>query len=286
MQRPESPGAEALLGHYIPVLNAGHICLIDYMGNDAEIVRAARVSYGEQGKKLRSDRGLLRYLMRHDHTSPFEMCEIKLLCKMPIFVARQWIRHRTASVNEVSLRYTGAEGEFYVPSLDMIGRQSKSNKQGREGPQSLCEEDRLDAFTTIFGANNEALNAYNKLADRLGVARELARTVLPANLYTSWVWKIDLHNLFHFLRLRLHPHAQAEIREYAKAIQGIVEAWVPVSWDAFRDYRLASSSFSRQELEVLRAMALRSPPERPQDGLSDREWGELLDKLRADPEAI
>ena len=247
--RSISPGAEHLLNTIYPALDQGFVQPIDYMGNDSDIVQAARVSYGPSAKPLSDDRTLLRYLLRQGHTSPFEMCEVKFRCKMPIFVARQWIRHRTANVNEMSLRYTEAPDEFYMPAPELIAVQSSANKQGRG--QELTPELRQKVLAILANNQAEAYSDYQALAGDLGVARELARTALPVSIYTLWIWKIDLHNLFHFLRLRLHPHAQAEIRVFAEHMAAFVRAWVPQAWEAFTDYRLEAETFSRQERELL-----------------------------------
>lgn len=278
--RPLSPGAEALLGREIRVLDLGFVQPIDYMGNDIDVVQAARVSYGPSTRKVHDDRGLLRYLMRHRHTTPFEMCEAKFRCKMPIFVARQWIRHRTANVNEMSLRYSEAPDEFYVPALEHVTLQSTTNKQGRaetELPVELRERVRQ----MILARNEQCYADYQQLAGELGIARELARTILPVSLYTQWIWKIDLHNLMHFLDLRLDPHAQVEIRVFAEAIAGFVEAWVPLSWEAFRDYRREAVPLSRLEAHALALMlkGTDEPAAVAAAGLSAREQREFADKL-------
>lgn len=248
-ERTCSSGAERLLNTIYPALDLGFVQPIDYMGSDNDIVQAARVSYGPSPKAKHDDRGLLRYLMRHRHTSPFEMCEVKFRCKMPIFVARQWIRHRTANVNEMSLRYTQAPDEFYLPAPTLIAVQSKDNKQGRG--QELDADTAARVLRLLREGQESAYEAYQILADGLGVSRELARAALPVSIYTQWVWKIDLHNLFHFLALRLHPHAQAEIRVFAEAMAEFVKSWVPLAWEAFEDYRLHAETFSRQERQVL-----------------------------------
>ena len=248
-KRTTSPGAERLLFTSYPALDQGYVQPIDYMGNDSDIVQAARVSYGPSAKPVSDDRTLLRYLLRQGHTSPFEMCEVKFRCKMPIFVARQWIRHRTANVNEMSLRYTEAPDEFYMPAPELIAVQSSANKQGRG--EELTPKLKQTVLDILANNQAEAYSAYRALADDLGIARELARTALPVSIYTQWIWKIDLHNLMHFLRLRLHPHAQAEIRIFAEHMASFVEAWVPQAWEAFTDYRLEAETFSRQERELL-----------------------------------
>ena len=249
--RTLAPGAEALLGREVPVLDLGFVQAIDYMGTDEDIVQAARVSYGPSTRKVHDDRGLLRYLMRHRHTTPFEMCEVKFRCKMPIFVARQWIRHRTANVNEMSLRYSEAPDEFYVPALEAVTLQSTTNKQGRDAETALPAEQQAAVIALMRARNDQAYADYQRLAGELGIARELARTVLPVSLYTQWIWKIDLHNLLHFLDLRLDPHAQIEIRVFAEAMAAFVQAWVPLAWEAFTDYRREAVPLSRLEARAL-----------------------------------
>jgi thymidylate synthase (FAD) len=249
--RTHAPGAEALLGQEVRVLDLGFVQAVDYMGTDEDIVQAARVSYGPSTRKVHDDRGLLRYLMRHRHTTPFEMCEVKFRCKMPIFVARQWIRHRTANVNEMSLRYSEAPDEFYVPELEAVTLQSTTNKQGRDNETALPDEQRAQVRELMRARHEQAYADYQQLAGELGIARELARTVLPVSLYTQWVWKIDLHNLLHFLDLRLDPHAQIEIRLFAEAMAAFVRAWVPVAWEAFVDYRREAVPLSRLEARAL-----------------------------------
>jgi thymidylate synthase (FAD) len=278
--RSLAPGAEALLGREVPVLDRGFVQAIDYMGTDEDIVQAARVSYGPSTRKLHDDRGLLRYLMRHRHTTPFEMCEVKFRCKMPIFVARQWIRHRTANVNEMSLRYSEAPDEFYVPGLEAVTLQSTTNKQGRDDaelPAALREQVRA----LLRARQDEVYADYQRLAGELGIARELARTVLPVSLYTQWIWKIDLHNLLHFLDLRLDPHAQLEIRAFAEAMAAFVRAWVPLAWEAFVDYRREALPLSRLEARAIgRMLAGAAEPDAAEDaGLRGRELQEFAAKL-------
>ena len=253
--RPSSPGADSYLGRVLPVHNLGFLQLIDYMGNDSDVVQAARVSYGASPKKVQEDRDLLRYLMRHFHETPFEMCEAKFRCKMPIFVARQWIRTRTASVNEQSLRYTETKDEFYLPTLENISLQSKDNKQGRDFvSDALSTEDRSRIVDLLRRGQEEDYKVYQTLLQDYGLARELARTALPTSLYTQWIWKIDLRNLLHFLDLRLDPHAQFEIWAYAEVMAQIVAAWLPQSWEAFVDYRREAVTFSRPEILALKSL--------------------------------
>ncbi|GGN01760.1 flavin-dependent thymidylate synthase [Thermus composti] len=230
----------------IPVLDKGFVRLVDQMGDDRAIVQAARVSYGEGTKTVREDAALIDYLMRHRHTSPFEMVVFKFHVKAPLFVARQWFRHRTASVNEVSGRYSVLKEEFYEP--ETFRRQAKGNKQASEG--AFHDE---EALALLKGVEEEAYRAYQALLER-GVAREMARMVLPLNLYTEFYWKQDLHNLFHFLKLRLAPEAQWEIRAYAKAIAEILKERVPLAWQAFEEHVLHGATLSRTELRALKGL--------------------------------
>lgn len=257
--RPSVPALDSLLGHSFPVLDHGHIRVIDYMGDEGAILQAARVSYGKGTESVSSDRGLLRYLLRHRHTTPFEMCEIKLHVKLPVFVARQWIRHRTANVNEYSARYSILAREFHVPEVTDLAPQSTSNKQGRAGSYDLAEAAAIQAM--MRESCDQSFNVYDALIysedtdDGIigtNLARETAREVLPMNTYTEWYWKTDLHNLLHFLSLRADPHAQKEIRDYAEVMCKLVSAWVPHVWEAFEDYRLGAHTFSKQEMAVIR----------------------------------
>lgn len=221
-------------GERIDVLDCGFVRPLQTWGSDELIVRAARVSFND----VESDGnrpGLIDYLMRHRHTSPFEMCEIVLHVKLPIFVARQWVRHRTASLNEVSARYVELPTDYYIPALDVICGQAKNNKQGRGEPLAI---ERAHAVQRrMVQASASAFDEYHRLCED-GVAKEIARMVLPMNTYTEWIWKSDLHNLLRFLEQRMHPHAQYEIREYANVIAGIVQGWVPQTWAAFEKHRL------------------------------------------------
>jgi thymidylate synthase (FAD) len=252
LTRPSVKALDDILGVPEGVLDHGFVRVIDYMGDEAAICQAARVSYGDGTKSVSEDRGLLRYLMRRRHSTPFEMCEIKLHVKLPIFVARQWIRHRTANVNEVSARYSILAREFHVPAAGDIAKQSTTNKQGREdGTDDMRPEEVMDIMRR---AMDRSFDDYDELVDEEGyaVARETAREVLPMSTYTEWYWKVDLHNMLHFLSLRADPHAQYEIRVYADAILNIVSQWVPNVYEAFNDYRMGAHTFSRQEMEVLR----------------------------------
>jgi thymidylate synthase (FAD) len=279
-----------MLGEEFKVLDHGFVRVVDYMGSDEAVVQAARTSYGKGTKHRSEDHGLIRYLMRHRHSTPFEMCEIKLHVKLPIFVARQWVRHRTANINEYSARYSILDREFYVPDGEVMGRQSRENKQGRDGNATGVEAD-LQAITEI---STQAYETYERLLNgdasgeqlnlgQEGLARELARIVLPTNYYTQWYWKIDLHNLLHFLALRMDAHAQHEIQEYARTIAGIVEKWVPLTWEAFVDYRLKSVTFSGPEFELLKRLLRGEKCDEPGNGLSEREWREFRAKLDIAP---
>ena len=272
--------ADALLDKEFKVLDHGFVRLIDYMGGDNAIVQAARVSYGEGTKKVSEDRGLIRYLLRHKHTTPFEMVEFKFHVKLPIFVARQWIRHRSANVNEYSGRYSVMREEFFLPSPEHLRYQSTVNKQGRsdkEVPAEVAQQ----IIDYLKDSQSDAYAKYSEMVDD-GLARELARINLPLSLYTEWYWKIDLHNLFHFLRLRMDSHAQREIQEYALVMAEMVKAVCPVAYEAFLDYTVNSTNFSGPELKVLREQLLstsRTVEELAESGLSKREARELIDKL-------
>ena len=254
LNRPCVPALDAVLGKLEPALDHGFVRVIDYMGDEAAIVQAARVSYGAGTKTPSDDKSLIRYLLRHHHTTPFEMCEIKLHMKLPIFVARQWIRHRTANVNEYSARYSVLDREFYVPEIAEIGKQSTANKQGRaDGTDDMRPE---EVREIIRSSANRSFDDYEVMvADEeegdYGVARELARIVTPVSTYTQWYWKVDLHNLLHFLKLRTNPHAQKEIRVFADIVARTVQAWMPNVWEAFEDYVTGAHTFSKQEMEVI-----------------------------------
>ncbi len=273
--RAVSDGIEAQLYNAVPALDHGFVRVIDYMGDDAAIVQAARVSYGKGTKAARDDRGLIRYLMRHWHSTPFEMCEIKLHVKLPIFVARQWIRHRTANVNEYSARYSILDKEVYIPSPEHLAVQSTTNRQGRG--DVLEGEDAQRVLEILKGDADQTYAHYEEMLDEdgLGLARELARMNLTLNAYTQWYWKTDLHNLFHFLRLRADPHAQYEIRVYADAIGELTKAWVPMAWEAFEDYRLTAEQFSGPAMAVLKRMLAGETVTQADSGLSAGEWREL-----------
>ncbi len=289
--RPTVPALEAMLYTAIPVLDHGFVRVIDYMGDDSAIVQAARVSYGRGTKRVQEDAGLIRYLMRHRHSTPFEMCEIKYHVKLPIFVARQWIRHRTANVNEYSARYSILDREFYIPAPEHLAAQSVSNRQGRgdvlggEDAARVLDILRDDAMRT-YDHYAEMLNEDETGAprdpDRPGLARELARMNLTLNTYTQWYWKTDLHNLLHFLSLRADAHAQYEIRVYAEEMLKTVDAWVPLAAQAFRDYRLGAVTLSAQMLAVVQRMLGGEAVAQPDSGLNRREWNELMGVLGRD----
>ncbi|MDX2065130.1 MAG: FAD-dependent thymidylate synthase [Fimbriimonadaceae bacterium] len=240
--------AEALLDSPIPVLDHGFVRLVDYLGGDDRIVQSARVSYGAGTKTVRQDRALIHYLMQHRHTSPFEQVQLTFHTKMPVFVARQWVRHRTARLNEISGRYSVMADEFYVPQPDQVSYQSASNKQGRSGP--LPPDEAAAIIGTLTEAQRRAYAEYEALLSQ-GVARELARVTLPISLYTEWYWQIDLHNLFHFLALRLDPHAQYEIRVYAEAMARCAQAVAPMAYEAFEEHVRGALTFSRTEAAAL-----------------------------------
>ena len=249
--RTHNAELDALLGNPFKVLDKGFIRLIDYMGSDNAVVQAARVSYGKGTKQLNEDRGLIRYLMRHRHTTPFEMCEIKFHIKLPIFVARQWVRHRTANINEYSARYSVLDNEFYVPEPAQLGVQHQHKKQAR-GAQ--LEDDKHDKIISVIEKNSQAsYKDYQWMIDEMGLAREVARASLPVNIYTQWYWKINLHNLLNFISLRKDPHAQYEIRVYAEILADIVEKWVPLTYEAFSDYVLGGAKLSLNGLALVKA---------------------------------
>ena len=282
------PALEDILYEPLPVLDHGFIRVVDYMGDDAAIVQAARVSYGRGTKKSRDDAGLINYLLRNWHTSPFEMCEIKLHVKLPIFVARQWIRHRTANVNEYSARYSILDREFYVPAPEHLASQSTNNRQGRADALSGAEAERV--FRVLREDAERAYEHYeemlNETADgrvldsaRVGLARELARMNLPVSFYTQWYWKTDLHNFMGFIRLRADAHAQYEIRAYADVLADILRRWVPLTYDAFATYRAGGAHLSEKALAVVRQLLAGEQVEQGASGISAREWRELMQLL-------
>lgn len=283
--------AEEILGRYFPVLDHGFVSLVDYMGTDEDIERAARVSYGYGTRKQSLTRGLIRYLRRHKHTTPSEMVELKFHCCMPIFIARQWIRHRTASVNEYSGRYSLVPMLFYTPPAEQLQTQSRKNNQGRSG-QSLEADLRIEAERRWRTIRAEAAGAYEWLTGH-EVARELARIDLPLSTYTQWYWKIDLHNLLHFLTLRVDRHAQWEIQEFGRVMAGMLKRVAPLSYEAWIDYDVCGGHVSRMELDLLRSVftpgdtdslnaraATFTKEQIIEKGLSGRELAELLAKLR------
>lgn len=271
-----SEGMERHLYTAHPVLDHGFVRVVDYMGDDAAICQAARVSYGRGTKSVQNDEGLIRYLMRHWHSTPFEMCEVKLHVKLPVFVARQWIRHRTANVNEYSARYSILDREFYIPAPEHLAAQSQQNNQGRD--EVLQGEEAARVLDLLREDSMRSYDHYEAMLSQdgqQGLARELARMNLPANIYTQWYWKVDLHNLLHFLRLRADAHAQFEIRAYADALCGIVADWVPAAFAAFRDYRMDSVSLSAQAIAVLKRRLAGEAVTQEQSGMSAREWREF-----------
>ncbi|HEV2334523.1 MAG TPA: FAD-dependent thymidylate synthase [Stellaceae bacterium] len=284
-RRATVPALEEILYEALPVLDHGFVRVVDYMGDDAAIVQAARVSYGRGTRRISEDKGLINYLMRHRHTTPFEMCEIKYHVKLPIFVARQWIRHRTANVNEYSARYSILDNEFYIPAPEHLASQAALNRQGRgdliEGAAARRVLDllRTDAERAYAGYA-EMLNedTTGKPADPTwpGLARELARMNLSLNFYTQWYWKTDLHNLLHFLSLRADPHAQYEIRAYADVMLDTVKRWVPLAHAAFLEYRMNAATISATGLAIIRRMLAGETVEQAGSGLSAREWRELM----------
>lgn len=286
-----SPALEEILYEPIKVLDHGFIRVVDYMGNDTSVVQAARVSYGTGTKQTNQDKGLINYLMRHSHTTPFEMCEIKFHIKLPIFVARQWIRHRTASVNEYSARYSILANEFYLPERQHISIQSTINKQGRDENNnvpkevadkvlSLLQQDAESCYKHYIELLNTDENGNIINENTIGITRELARMNLTLNYYTEWYWKINLHNLLHFLKLRADFHAQYEIRIYAEKILEVVKSWVPFTYDAFTEYSLHGKNFSRKDLMVIKKMINGEHITQENSTMTKREWNELMNVLR------
>lgn len=281
---------EEILYKSLPVLDHGFIRVIDYMGDDSAIVQAARVSYGRGTKKSLQDQGLINYLMRHRHTTPFEMCDIKFHIKLPIFIARQWIRHRTASINEYSARYSILSNEFYMPQKMHLTTQSAENKQGRSN-QTLPEED-ADRILEIL--KDDAMKCHAHYIDmlnedeqgnvidpnKIGITRELARMNLTLNTYTEWYWKINLHNLLHFVALRADSHAQYEIRVYAEVILDILKRWVPYAFEAFEEHMLGGTRISKKGMEIVRALIDGQEVTPESSGMSKREWVELMNVLK------
>lgn len=286
--RATSQPLEKILYTPIPVLDHGFVRVIDYMGDDAAVVQAARVSYGRGTKRTNEDRGLINYLLRHSHTTPFEMAEIKFHVKLPIFVARQWIRHRMASVNEYSARYSVLDREFYIPDAQHLAVQSSTNRQGRgsvltasesEDVLSLLRNDATRAYDNYLFMLNEDESGNRADEQRSGLARELARMNLSLNFYTQWYWKVDLHNFMNFLRLRADAHAQYEIRAYADVMLDILALWAPLTFEAFKEHRLGSLQLSASAVVVVKAIIAGERPVFETSGLSKREWSELVANL-------
>ena len=284
--RVTAPELEKILYEAIPILDHGFIRVVDYMGDDTSIVQAARVSYGKGTKKVSTDAGLIKYLMRHWHSTPFEMCEIKYHVKLPIFIARQWIRHRTANVNEYSARYSILDKEFYLPAPENLAAQSKINRQGRgeilEGEQAkkvleLLKSDAEQTYSNYEMMLNERYDGSVIDDKEVGLARELARMNLTLNTYTQWYWKTDLLNLMNFLRLRADHHAQFEIRAYADAMLDTVKRWVPITYEAFLDYRVGGTEVSAKGKSVIQNLIKGEQVSVEQSGLSKREWNELME---------
>ena len=287
-KRVTSPELEKVLYEAIPVLDHGFIRVIDYMGDDSSIVQSARVSYGKGTKKVSTDEGLIKYLMRHRHSTPFEMCEIKYHVKLPIFIARQWIRHRTANVNEYSARYSILDKEFYLPAKEQLAAQSQSNRQGRgdvlQGKQAeevlnILKDDATRTYDNYEKLLNERFDGTKIDENKVGLARELARMNLTLNTYTQWYWKTDLLNLLNFLFLRADNHAQYEIRVYADKMLDTVKKWVPITYQAFMDYRVGAAEISSKGLKVIKSMISGKKVGQEESGLSKREWNELMEKL-------
>ncbi|GHM58312.1 MAG: flavin-dependent thymidylate synthase [Candidatus Mesenet longicola] len=261
------------------ILDHGFIRVIDYMGSDSAVVQAARVSYGEGTKHISQDAALINYLMRHSHTTPFEMCEIKFHVKLPIFVARQWVRHRTANINEYSARYSILSREFYIPEVSQVAEQSKNNAQGR-GKE--LDYETAKNITEVLSKNSDLVySSYDKFLED-GLAREIARINLTLNYYTELYWKIDLHNLLRFLKLRSDHHAQYEIRVYAEEMIKIIKKWVPLTYNAFAEYCLESASISKSGLDVVRKLIKGEEIKREESGIGKREWNELTSILQID----
>ena len=288
-RRPTCAGLEEIMFTPIGVLDKGFVRVVDYMGDDAAIVQGARVSYGRGTRKISSDRGLIRYLLRHRHTTPFELAELKLHVRAPIFVTRQWFRHRTASINEYSARYSVLEREFYVPDAGAVAAQSENNRQGRGAVMSVAQAQEVVRILKQDAAHcyDDYLLLLNETADgqaiddtKPGLARELARINLPVSIYTQFYWKVNLWNLLRFLSLRADAHAQYEIRAYAEAIVKIVETWVPYAFEAFQDYVLGASALSAQALALLRAaLGEEGKLDPARFGLSGRELRELIETI-------
>ena len=287
-KRVTVPKLEEILFEAIPILDHGFIRVIDYMGDDTSIVQAARVSYGKGTKQVSTDSGLIKYLMRHWHSTPFEMCEIKYHVKLPIFIARQWIRHRTANVNEYSARYSILDKEFYLPSNKNLAAQSQNNRQGRgdiiDGDQAkevlnLLKSDAERTYENYEKMLNQRYDGSIIDEKKSGLARELARMNLTLNTYTQWYWKTDLLNLMNFLRLRADSHAQYEIRSYADAMLDTLKRWVPITYEAFMDYRVGGTEVSSKGKIVIQKLIQNKKISLEESGLSKREWNELMEAI-------
>ena len=287
-KRVTSPELEKVLYEAIPVLDHGFIRVIDYMGDDSSIVQSARVSYGKGTKKVSTDEGLIRYLMRHWHSTPFEMCEIKYHVKLPIFIARQWIRHRTANVNEYSARYSILDKEFYIPAKEQLSAQATNNRQGRgeliTGEQAdevlkILKDDAVRTYDNYEKMLNERFDGTIIDKKKSGLARELARMNLTLNSYTQWYWKTDLLNLMNFLFLRADSHAQYEIRVYAEKMLDTVKKWVPITHAAFLDYRVGAAHLSSKGLKIVKSMINGNKVSFEDSGLGKREWNELMEVI-------
>jgi len=294
-KRVTSLELEKILYDLIPVLDHGFIRVIDYMGDDSSIVQAARVSYGKGTKKVSTDEGLIRYLMRYRHSTPFEMCEIKYHIKLPIFIARQWIRHRTANVNEYSARYSILDKEFYVPAKEQLATQSASNRQGRgdvlgdsqaDEVLKILKDDASRTYSNYEIMLNERFDGTVIDEKKDGLARELARMNLTLNTYTQWYWKTDLLNLLNFLFLRSDDHAQYEIRVYADKMLETVKKWVPITYEAFMDYRVGAAEISSKGIKVIKDLVSGKKISIEQSGLSKREWNELMEFLKLEDKKI
>ena len=294
-KRVIAPELEKILFEVIPILDHGFVRVIDYMGDDTSIVQAARVSYGKGTKKVSTDAGLIKYLMRHWHSTPFEMCEIKYHIKLPIFIARQWIRHRTANVNEYSARYSILDKEFYLPNQENLAAQSKNNRQGRgeilTGDQAkevlnLLKHDAERTYDNYETMLNERYDGSVIDEKKSGLARELARMNLTLNTYTQWYWKTDLLNLMNFLRLRADSHAQYEIRAYADVMLDTLKKWVPITFEAFMDYRVGGTEVSSKGKMVLKDIISGKNINIESSGLSKREWNELMNAFDLDEKIV
>ena len=285
-KRVISPELEKILYEALPILDHGFIRVVDYMGDDTSIVQSARVSYGKGTKQVSTDKGLIKYLMRHWHSTPFEMCEIKYHIKLPIFIARQWIRHRTANVNEYSARYSILDKEFYLPSSENLAAQSVNNRQGRgeiiDGEQAkevlgLLKKDAERTYSNYETMLNERYDGSKIDENKKGLARELARMNLTLNTYTQWYWKTDLLNLMNFLRLRADSHAQYEIRVYADIMLESLKKWVPITYEAFMDYRVGGTEVSANGKKIIHKLIKGENISYEESKLSKREWNELME---------